>query len=411
MAEQISINFEKKEFLFEKEAAKWQLSLKQSEVEVQEAKELLLLEMAEPKLLPCKVSWQEDSVDFTYQIERDDQSFYQVKHLPKAEKIRAAWNLLTVQNLLSLPLTFFIAPENIVFDRNLQPKIAYRGLKGKMSPKDLDTDGLLRQYQALVIALFEEKVSFEELYDGQLEIFKGSEFATTIQQAKDFNAIEAYLADLYQKTVSYNQKTFRTVKKRNYRIFQQASIWVSALAVLLLIPLAYFLFFKVPFQDKMLATDTSFLKKDYDTVISKLETVKTNKIPYTQKYELAYSVVQGATLTEKQKTAIYNNLSLKSSEDYLTYWVNIGRGDFDDALDIAKNLEESDLILYGIAQKIEQVRSSSKLTGSEKEEKITKLQEDYKKYQDERNKSIQESSTDSSTSTKETTSQTTSGGK
>lgn len=179
---------------------------------------------------------------------------------------------------------------------------------------------------------------------------------------------------------------------------------MSILAVLLIVPLAYLLFFRLPFLDRMQDTDTAFLKNDYEAVITTLEPVKTATIPFTQKYELAYSFVQGEALQEQQKKVILNNVTLKSDENYLDYWIENGRGNLDEALDIAKNLEESDLILYGITQKIEQVRKDTKMSGTEKEETITKLEADYKKYKEKRDESVNSAAaeeTQSSTTTQE----------
>lgn len=46
------------------------------------------------------------------------------------------------------------------------------------------------------------------------------------------------------------------------------------------------------------------------------------------------------------------------------------------------------MILYGITQKIEQVRKDTKMSGTEKEETIGKLEADYKKYKEKRDESV-----------------------
>lgn len=398
------ITIEKHTYELNKSEQEWTLALRKSDVQVNEKQDLALLQIAHPLLMDTRVDWEEDAITFTYQLPKEHLSFAELKTATKEDKLRAMANMAAVEQLLDLPLTFFIHPENILFDYNLLPTIAYRGLQGKMPPKVTDYGLLLRQYKSLIITLFEKNQDFSKLYEGQLEIKKGSEFIQTILKMDSFTEIKNYLIENYNQTVAYTQKNIKKVSKTKFQLTKQLSIWMSILAVLLIVPLAYLLFFRLPFLDRMQDTDTAFLKNDYEAVITTLEPVKTATIPFTQKYELAYSFVQGEALQEQQKKVILNNVTLKSDENYLDYWIENGRGNLDEALDIAKNLEESDLILYGITQKIEQVRKDTKMSGTEKEETITKLEADYKKYKEKRDESVNSAAaeeTQSSTTTQE----------
>lgn len=385
---ELELVIEKETYLFKKNTENWALTLRKSEVQVQEEKDLALLTVAHPLLMDTAIHWEEDAVTFTYHLPKERLTFDELKAASQEEKLRAMANMAAVEQLLDLPLTFFIHPENILFDYNLLPKIAYRGLAGKMPPKVTNYALLLRQYKSLIITLFEKNQDFTKLYEGQLEIKKGSEFIQTIIKKESFEEIRQYLVENYALTAERTKKTTKKVSKAKFQVMKQLSIWMTILAVVLVIPLAYLLFFRLPFLDRMQNTDTAFLKNDYEAVITTLEPVKTTSIPFTQKYELAYSFVQGEPLQEQQKKVILNNVTLRSDENYLDYWIENGRGNLDEALDVAKNLEDSDLILYGITQKIEQVRKDTKINGTEKEETINKLEEDYKKYKEKRDESV-----------------------
>ncbi|MBP1044999.1 type VII secretion protein EssB [Enterococcus sp. BWM-S5] len=391
------ITIENHTYEFEKSAAEWLLTLRKSEVQVSEEKDLALLKVAHPLLMATGIHWEEDEVTFTYHLPKESISFSELKSRPKEDKLRAMANMMEVKQLLDLPLTFFIHPENILFDYNLVPTIAYRGLEGKMPPQVINEELLLRQYKSLIIALFEKDQDFSKLYEGQLDIKKGSKFIQTIIGLDTFEAIRQYLIENYEQTVTELERTTRKVSKRSFTLIKQLSIWMSVLSVVLVVPLVYLLFFQIPFLDRMQDTDTAFLKNDYEGVISTLEPIKTEDVPYTQKYELAYSFVQGEALQDKQKTVILNNITLRSDKNYLDFWIENGRGNLDEALDIAKKLEDSDLILYGITQKIEQVRNDANLSGTEKEETIGALESDYEKYKEKRNTSIEEATAETTT--------------
>lgn len=176
----------------------------------------------------------------------------------------------------------------------------------------------------------------------------------------------------------------------------------------LLLPLIYLVFFQAPFKEKLLQADTAYLKVDYTGVIDELEGVAPSSLPMTQKYELATSYLQGLNFSEDQKKVILNNVTLKSDSLYLHYWVYIGRHDFTQALDTAKRIDDSDLIIYALRKEIKATRDNEKLSGEQREKKLSELEGEYKKYWDARSKLLEAETdeTKSSTSNSTTTSST-----
>ena len=123
----------------------------------------------------------------------------------------------------------------------------------------------------------------------------------------------------------------------------------------------------------MLQADTAYLKVDYTGVIDELEGVAPSSLPTTQKYELATSYLQGLNFSEDQKKVILNNVTLKSDSLYLHYWIYIGRHDFTQALDTAKRIDDSDLIIYALRKEIKATRDSEKLSGEQREKNSLSL--------------------------------------
>lgn len=379
MSKVATINIEDHTFEITKETETWRLSLKHSEILVNDPRELAILEINEEYFLPMDIDWSEDDVTFTYKIDKDLLTFDDLKSKVRSDQIRSMLNASVLKAILATSLTTILHPDNLLFDHNLQPKAAYRGINEKMPPV-VNDELFLRQYKCLVISLFQKKYGFDELYGGTLETIRGNKFIQTIQKAESTEVIEEYLHQMYLETDKEITEKQRLVSKKKFQVYKQLSIWFGVLALLLLIPLGYFMFMYNPFEQRMLTLDTSFMKKDYETVITTAEPIQAQKLPYTQKYALAYSYVQGQDLSENQKQMILNNISLKSDADYLNYWIEIGRGNFDKALDVSKKLEDYDLILFGLMQKMEQVRTNNKISGTEKEETLSQLESDYEKY-------------------------------
>ncbi|SLC88999.1 type VII secretion protein EssB [Mycobacteroides abscessus subsp. abscessus] len=88
---------------------------------------------------------------------------------------------------------------------------------------------------------------------------------------------------------------------------------------------------------------------------------------------------------------ILNNVSLKSDTNYLDFWVHIGRGDFEEAIDVAKKIGDYDLILYGLVQIREQIVNNPDLTGEEREEQLSQYENQYDEYTKERDSILDES--------------------
>lgn len=87
------------------------------------------------------------------------------------------------------------------------------------------------------------------------------------------------------------------------------------------------------------------------------------------RYILAVSSVQVATLSEKQKKGILDQLSKKVSDDLLLYWVYIGKGSLEKALEIAKKSEDNPSILY-VYTKLYDKAQTKQQKGSKKNQEL-----------------------------------------
>ena len=390
-------------FTYEKSDKEWKLSLRRSDVATQDLRELLILDLHHPLFLEQTMDADEDGLTFTYQLEPHSLSYEEVKSRPISERIRLALNVFALEAALELPVTFLLHPSNLMITKDAQAKIAYRGVPGIMTPEALTAEDFLRQAKCFAATLFAD-VDFMELYNGSLELETLPDFLVELREAEDQAAAVAVLEKAYLDKTKEEKATLIQVSSRWHRIFKLASIWLSVAVVLLIIPLIYLIFLQNPFKEKLLQADTAFIKVDYSGVITELEGIAPSSLPTTQKYELAYSYIQGLEFSSDQKKVILNNVSLKSDELYLIYWIQIGRNTFEVALDTAKRINDNDLILYALAQEIKQVREDDKLSCKDRESKLSSLEGEYKKYWDSRSELLTSDSSSSDSSEKEASS-------
>ncbi|MDO4666530.1 MAG: type VII secretion protein EssB [Streptococcus sp.] len=390
------LTFLGQDFIYEKSEENWELRLKRSDVATQDMDYLRLLDLHHPMFLKQEMSFDDDIIQFTYHLEEKGLDLAAIKKRPLSERIRLALNVLDLEQCLQLPVTFFLHPNNLFVTKDECVKIAYRAVPNIMTPSSIDSEEFLLQAKCFIITIFTE-YQFSTLYEGALDVVEVPRFLDDIRKLTSIQEVRESLTSYYHEKCEEESAKLVIVKKNSYKLYKYSSIWLTISIVLLLAPLIYLIFIHNPFKEKMLDADTSFIKVDYSAVIKKLKNVDVNELPYTQKYELAYSYIKNLNFSHDKEEVIMNNITLKTEDLYLEYWIEIGRGKADKALDIAKRLDDSDLILYAIAQEIKNVRDDSSLSGSDRDSQLDKLQSEYDKYWKDRTDALAElSSTDSS---------------
>lgn len=377
---ELTINFEKNTFQFVIENNQWKLTLPKSQTKVNDVRQLDLMLHPSDFFTKSTVQEKEDAFLLTYEVVKDNKSFEQVKKLNRNDKLRLLCNIGKLESYLTSRITFFLHPDNVVFDDNLMPLVIYRGVREIVPPFRMYEDDFLKQYKCLIIALFSKKYSFDQLYNGSLQHAKDTEFERKINEITDLNQLKEYLFQIYQDEQKKTERTMEIVPIKRFRLFKQLSIIMTVLAILIAIPLIYFVFIKTPYQENVLASHGEFLANDYGGVISTLQQEDPEKLPMDTKYILAQSYINVENLSDQEKEIILKNISLKSDENYLLYWIYNGRGWFDESIEKAKYMDDPQLVMYGLIKKMEQAKNNPNLSGTEREELVNELQKELETY-------------------------------
>ncbi len=378
------IHMESNTFHFTILENRWSLKMPKSQTRVKDIRHLSLLTETQDYFVPAQVEEEEDTYTFLYSVERGDNHWKDLQALNRADKLRLLCNLARLQKFLSTRITYFLHPDNLVWDDNLMPSVIHRGIRDSVPPFDVDEATFFQQYKCLAVAMFSKKFNFDELYSGSIHNANDTDFEKQIAGTENLEALIAVLEANYIKEKAETDKNMQMVPRKKFRLFKQLSISMIAVAVILLIPLIYLFFNRLPEQNHLLQAHTYFLTNDYGNVISELETNEPKDLPYSAKYILAYSYIQteNKMLSSEQKEVIMKNISMKSDENYLLYWVYNGRGDFTESMDLAMYVDDPTLILYGLLQQIEAAKNDPDLSGSEREEKIQKYEEQLAEYKE-----------------------------
>ena len=389
-SQSVKYQFNHQQYQYEYNQQSLQLiqKISRADVTTQNPDDLLLLQLKNDLFLDVVINWQEDYVDLKSSL---PVGYFagEVKDQTTSQKLKLLLNLMSLSQLLEEgKLTTFIHPQNIYLDYNGNPKLIYRGIVGLMPGSQPNDDEFLRQIKCLAGYLF-TKHSFDDLYNGLLpEIAKESRFLQDILAIDDLNSMQDFLKKTYEQYAQAEKKSVVKVPRKKFFLFKQLALWFGIALVLTLIPLGYLLVNKVPTDTSCLNANTDFLAQKYDKTINDLQHVKLSKLGKTQKYELAYSYVQGKGFDTTQRNNIMKNITLQSNPNYLNFWIMDGRGQLDDALATAKQLQDSNLIMYALLEKMDSVKTNKKLNATKREQQLESLQSQYNKY----NKSLNKNS-------------------
>lgn len=381
-SQRISYQFDKQVYQYEYNQKTELLiqKISRADISTQDLDDLMLLQLKNDLFLPVKLDWQEDVLKMKSEL---PVGYFaaEVREQNKSQKLKLLMNLLPLQRILADGrITTFVHPNNIYLDYNGNPKLIYRGIVGLMPGTTPSNQELLRQLKCLAGYLF-TKYSFDDLYNGLLpEISKQSSFLRDLLAIDDFATLEQFLTTTYAKLSAEEKRKEIKVSRKKFTLFKQLALWLGIALILTLIPLGYLLISKVPTDTAFLNANRDFLAQNYDKTITDLEHVKISKLGKTQKYELAYAYVQGKGFDNTQRKNIMKNITLQSDSNYLDFWIMDGRGDLDDALSTAKQLQDSNLIMYALLEKMDSVKNDKKLDVTKQEQQLEKLQKEYDKY-------------------------------
>ncbi|MFJ7747615.1 type VII secretion protein EssB [Peribacillus sp. NPDC097295] len=279
-------------------------------------------------------------------------------------------------------LQVIVCPENLVFDQGFTPYFLHYGVKESLPPYEQDAKQLFEETKATIAALVDRQYTFDQylLYHKTLKLSK---------QTQSILAEETWegLTSSVQKRIAFlekEQKTFVHIPEKKWKI-ERYTLWgIGIILVPLLFFTIYTLFFSNPRQEAYVESGENFLKQEYSQVIDRLENYNPEKMPYVVQYELSKSyVTTHGSLMDFQKENILKAITLQTDSQYLLYWIYIGRGVSEDAINLARIMEDRELIMYGLLTQKEQIKSNEDLTGEEKETQVKEVDTELKEYEKE----------------------------
>lgn len=257
-----------------------------------------------------------------------------------------------------------IHPDNVYLDRGLL-RVVHCGLQGMLAPMAFEEAHFLASLKAMVLQIFRPKLAFEHLLDGSSAL--NDTFSTAVRQAATTDDLFAYIgAELKAEQTDVAARKVSVPRRRyaGYRVIGALGLTAAVVAGVF----AWQTASHHRLQDAVVASQARFLASDYGGALTELEGFPATALPASAKYVLAVSSVNLDDLTATQKQAILNTISQKSDDVTLNFWIAIGRGEFEQALDYAQNLGDDQLTLLAYTDLYQATKLDTKMAGGKKQE-------------------------------------------
>ncbi|BCB06046.1 type VII secretion protein EssB [Bacillus sp. KH172YL63] len=367
------------------------LIFQKEKIKLDEVSEINFLKDLSP-LIQKEIMMENDELSIVNSIP-ESFAFFSGLKASKKERLMTAYQLVQqIQNHSLSRLHLIVCPENIVFDQGLTPHFIHFGVKESLPPYEKDKELLLKETKAAVAALVDSQYTFKEYlkFTGTLKL---SPLSKMILEVESLDQLSDILNESITETKE-NESFFMKVSKKKWKMNRYVLFGVTICLIPALLYSIYSLFFMNPKQDRVVAAQESFLLEKYSDVVTELQPYEIDEIPKVSQYQLALSYVINESLTEVQKENVRNTVSLQSDPLYYEYWINIGRGNAKDALEVARFLEDRDLILFGLLKYREQVKADGDLDSEERQQELNEIESEISEYEEEM-KTLEEESINS----------------
>lgn len=274
-----------------------------------------------------------------------------------------------------------VCPENLMFDSGYTPYLLHYGVKESLPPYGRNEEHLLETVKATICAIVDKSHSFEE-YLKYHSTLKLSKEAQSIMKAESLASLEETVRKQI-KNLDALEKTYVRIPDKRWKLQR----YLLLAFILLFIPAfayaIYSLVFLNPKQDAYIESQRSFLEKNYSEVVTLLESYDADEMPYVIKYQLSHSYVMNESLQEDQREAVLKSITLQTDEQLLLYWIYLGRGNNEEALEIARVLEDRDLIMMALFKYQDELKADEDMKSEDRKEKLDEIERELEDFKDE----------------------------
>lgn len=300
-----------------------------------------------------------------------------VRKMSLLNRLRLAQKIRLTESFVQSTIQPFLHPRNLfLFGEELS--IAHRGFMESVAPYVTTEESFLKQYRAFILFILHPKLDYEQLIEGagtlQDPLSKEIQAALTPEEINQIISKQVVIQQMKQ------ERQTQLVNKKRYTLFKWSALVLLAATMILGGFVGNYALKEVPTQKRIITAEAKYIANDYSSVVSTLKEDAPENLPKSAQYVYAVSSIQLDNLSNEQKETVLNNISQKSNENTLLYWIYVGKGSFEKALDIAQNIGDNQFILHAYTKLYDATKLDTKMNGEKKQELLTKYEEAIAKY-------------------------------
>ncbi|WP_338778826.1 type VII secretion protein EssB [Metabacillus sp. FJAT-52054] len=269
-------------------------------------------------------------------------------------------------------LHLIVAPDNLVLTKGLAPAFLHYGVKESIPPYEKDEERIWHEVRAVIAAAVDEKFTFEQY----IKFYDTIQVSPLVKEIFDAKTTEDLSALISRKIMLLEEKdrSLVHIPEKKWKTFRYAALGLLILLIPAIIYTAYSVFFLQPRDAAFVSSGENYQTSNYSEVINDLEKYKVESMPKVVRYQLAHSyIVTGDFVKGTQKENIRKRLNLRTDERYYEYFIRMGRGESEKAIEVARNLADRFILTVALIQYKGDLQANKEMKSEERQAKIKEL--------------------------------------
>lgn len=361
--------------------------IKKSELNAAGKYDFLKITEKQQGFLECEIEEEKEEIIFHYNI-FEKIPFSRIRDEKKQFIMAALLSVLELRDLYREYL-FSVDEENLYFDRNYRIYVKQRDIYER--GLSCDEEKYLKEFKALIGFAMQKKYGFSDYFEGGMQLLTKNRFLKPIYDMASIEEIAKYLKENYEKTA----EEVKTKKVEVNKSWYQTNRWLlTALLIMLAAGAAWEIYTAVEVQPRyraMLQANNCYMDSNYVGVINSLKKIDLKYLDKYQKTILATAYIKSENLTPDQKEVILEKITVNGEEKLKDYWIYLGRLNTSEAINIAMQRSDDELLLYAYMTELAMLEKNTEISGEEKktqladlEDKIEELAEKYQTNEEEK---------------------------
>lgn len=342
-----------------------------SELQAKDTYDYQKISNAEGIFLPCEFEIENEKAVIAYNIDGKEE-FININGEKRLTKLRALIDVIDFGNYRERYI-FSIKPDNLYYDMYGKVYVMFRDIRNM---EDCYTEEIfLKECKALIGCTLSEKYSYDDYFQGGMDLLKKDKFLVQIADATALEELYELLLEEEERVRIYNQEKRIEVNRFSYKIQKNMAVLCFVLIGVLGIFAGYEFLWIKPYNEGVIQAQNAYLDMDYARVTESLKDISIKRMDCYQKYILSVAYIKCENLTEEQKNNILASVEINGDEKILDYWISIGRLEAENAENIAQQISNDQLLLYAYLKEKYVLEANTELSGEEKTARLKSLDE------------------------------------